>query len=83
MVTPVSQLNDSDQHHRDGDDQEDMNDATQRVASQQSQQPENSLRFVMPDFIPHPEAAWIPAFAGMTGYWTTMRRVIIRVFHVS
>jgi hypothetical protein len=36
-----SSLNNLDEHHDDGDDQQDMNDPTHRVASQQSQQPQN------------------------------------------
>ena len=30
----------------------------------------------MPDLIRHPEKDWIPAFAGMTAYWTIMRHLI-------
>jgi hypothetical protein len=36
-----SSLNHLDQHHNDGDDQQDVNDSTQRVATDQSQQPQN------------------------------------------
>jgi hypothetical protein len=37
-----SSLNDSDQHHNDGDDQQDMNEPTHGVAGHQSQQPQNT-----------------------------------------
>jgi len=36
-----SALNHLDHHHNDGDNQEDVNDSTQRIAADQSQQPQN------------------------------------------
>jgi len=36
-----SALNNSAQHHDDGNDEEDVNDSTHRVAADQSQQPQN------------------------------------------
>jgi hypothetical protein len=36
-----SPLNNSDQHHDDGDDQQDVNESANRVATDQSQQPQN------------------------------------------